>query len=131
MSRSEIQVKAVPYNFGPLRDAHGNARLAGPCGDTMEFWIRVQFPYLDTVAYTTDGCGHSILSGYAAAAIAEDLSLDQALEMQPEAVLKEIGGLPGESAHCALLAVNTLKAAIRDYLARQARAAHPQPAASP
>lgn len=126
MSRHEIQVKAVPYNFGPLRGAQGNARLTGPCGDTMEFWLTVEFPYLDTVTYTTDGCGHSILSGYGAAAIATDLSLEQALELPPEAVLEFIGGLPPENQHCALLAVNTLKAAIRDYLDRQARADTPK-----
>ena len=33
--------------------------------------------------------------------------------------LNALGGLPEESQHCALLAANTLKAAIRDYLAIQ------------
>jgi len=123
MSRHEVQVKAVPVNFGPLRGADGHARLTGPCGDTMEFWLRIEFPYLETVTYTTDGCGHSILSGYGAATLAEDLTLEQALELQPEDVLALIGGLPPESQHCALLAVNTMKAAIRNYFDRQAQAA--------
>jgi nitrogen fixation NifU-like protein len=32
-------------------------------------------------------------------------------------VLDALGGLPEESEHCALLAANTIKAAVRDYLA--------------
>jgi len=32
-------------------------------------------------------------------------------------VLNALGGLPEESIHCALLAANTLKGAIKDYLA--------------
>ncbi len=26
---------------GPLAHFNGHARITGPCGDTMEFWIRV------------------------------------------------------------------------------------------
>jgi hypothetical protein len=31
-----------PRNNGPLDRFDGNARITGPCGDTMEFWIVVQ-----------------------------------------------------------------------------------------
>ena len=34
--------RVLPANFGPLKGANGNARITGPCGDTMEFWVRVE-----------------------------------------------------------------------------------------
>ena len=30
-----------PRNYGPLESFNGHARITGPCGDTMEFWIQV------------------------------------------------------------------------------------------
>ncbi|TET87779.1 MAG: hypothetical protein E3J34_01505, partial [Dehalococcoidia bacterium] len=40
-----------------------------------------------------------------------------ARKISSQDVLNALCGLPEESQHCALLAANTLKAAIRDYLA--------------
>ena len=30
-----------PHNLGRLEVFNGHARITGPCGDTMEFWINV------------------------------------------------------------------------------------------
>ena len=32
----------LPCFFGPMDDADGHARITGPCGDTMEYWIKVE-----------------------------------------------------------------------------------------
>jgi len=108
-------VRVVPANFGPLRDASGNARITGPCGDTMEFWIRVHDGCIVQATFTTDGCGHSILSGSACAWLAEGKSLPDAMAIDQQDVLDVVGGLPDESRHCALLAADTLRAAATDY----------------
>jgi Mrp family chromosome partitioning ATPase len=42
-------------------------------------------------------------------------------------ILEALGGLPKDSEHCALLASNTLKAAIRDYLSRSMSQKHTMP----
>lgn len=110
--------KLWPANFGPLRGANGNARITGPCGDTMEFWLRVEDGRVVQATFTTDGCGHSILSGSAAARLAEEKSSDEVMSIERTDVLTAVGGLPEESQHCALLAANTLKAAIADYCAK-------------
>jgi hypothetical protein len=47
--------RVVPENFGPLREANGNARLTGPCGDTMEFWLGVAERRVARATFTTDG----------------------------------------------------------------------------
>jgi len=48
--------------------------------------------------------------------MAKGKSLAEAQRISQEKVLNALGGLPEESQHCALLAADTLKAAIRDYL---------------
>jgi nitrogen fixation NifU-like protein len=103
-----------PANFGPLLGANGNARITGPCGDTMEFWILADDGKVAQVSFTTDGCRHSILSGSAAARVAEGKTLEQAAAISQAAVLEAVGGLPEDSKHCALLASDALRAAAAD-----------------
>ncbi len=106
--------RLLPANFGPLKGANGGARITGPCGDTMEFWVRGEGGRVLQAMFTTDGCGHSLMSGSAAAALSEGKTLDEAMRIRQEDVLEAVGGLPEESRHCALLAADTLKAALSD-----------------
>jgi len=112
----DIGKRIVPANFGPLRGANGNARVSGPCGDTMEFWLRVgEDDFVEASSFTTDGCGYSQLCGSVAAAMAAGASLDVIDRFSQDDVLTMAGDVPEESRHCALLAVNTLRAAAADY----------------
>ncbi|GAI98478.1 unnamed protein product, partial [marine sediment metagenome] len=40
----------------------------------------------------------------------------EAFKITKEIILKQLGGLPDESIHCALLASDTLRAALTDYV---------------
>jgi ATP-binding protein involved in chromosome partitioning len=115
--------RILPANFGPLRGANANARITGPCGDTMEFWLRVDEGRIAQAAFTTDGCEHSTASGSAAARLAEGKTISEAASISQNNVLEAIGGLPKEFTHCALLAANALRAALARF-----REAHAQEA---
>lgn len=65
----------------------------------------------------TDGCGTSIAAGSMTADLATGKEINEALTISEDVVLDALGGLPEDSKHCALLASNTLKEAIKDYLA--------------
>ena len=108
----------LPCFFGPMDDADGHARVTGPCGDTMEYWIKVEGGVIRQTTFITDGCESSIACGAATAALSEDKTLEQAHDLTQTDVLQTLSGLPEEFEHCALLATNTLKAAIEDYHAR-------------
>jgi len=112
--------RLVPATFGPLRDANGNARITGPCGDTMEFWLRVEDGRIAQATFTTDGCEHSLTAGSMAARLVVGKTPGEAMRIEQKDVLEAVGSLPEESRHCALLAANTLKAAVDDYLRRDA-----------
>ncbi|MDD3277047.1 MAG: P-loop NTPase [Kiritimatiellales bacterium] len=105
----------LPGVFGPLRGANGNVRITGPCGDTMEFWILIQDGRIHRCTFTTDGCSSSLACGTAACTLASGAPEAVAFELQPEDVLALLPGFPEAEKHCALLATNTLKAAISDY----------------
>ncbi len=109
----------LPADFGPMHGADGHARITGPCGDTMEYWVRVREGRIVAVTYTTDGCWSSISAGPAAARLAEGRSTANAAQVQQSDVLALLGGLPKGTEHCALLAANTLKAAVADWRSKE------------
>jgi nitrogen fixation NifU-like protein len=108
-----------PRNLGDIPDADGYAKVTGPCGDTMEIWLMVKTGNIDQATFLTDGCGTSIASGSMVTGMAKGKDITEAQKITQRDVLDALGGLPEESEHCALLATNTLKAAIRDYIAMQ------------
>ena len=116
-SETVIDHAMNPRNAGIMQDADGFARVTGPCGDTMEIWLKVNNDAIVGATFMTDGCGTSIASGSMVTEIAKGRSPDEAQKISQQDVLDALDGFPQESEHCALLAANTLKAAIRDYIA--------------
>ena len=106
-----------PRNVGSMSEANGFARITGPCGDTMEIWLKVKDGRIQEATFWTDGCGTTIAAGSMVTELAKGKAVTEALKITQQDVLHALGGLPEDSIHCALLAANTLKASIQDYLA--------------
>lgn len=47
------------------------------------------------------------------------MSISEALRMSPGEIIKALDGLPEENRDCAFMAANTIKGAVKDYLAIQ------------
>ena len=116
-SETAIDHSMNPRNVGTMEDADGFARVTGSCGDTMEIWLKVKNNTIADATFMTDGCGTSIASGSMVTEIAKGKSVGEVRKISQQDFLNALGGLPEESEHCALLAANTLKEAIKDYLA--------------
>jgi nitrogen fixation NifU-like protein len=104
-----------PRNLGQIPDADGSASVVGSCGDTMEICIRVRNDKILNATFFTDGCGTTIAAGSMVTELAKSKNVSDAFKITQQDVLNVLGGLPEESQHCALLASDTLRAAIRDY----------------
>ncbi len=105
-----------PRNFGMLSVFNGHARITGPCGDTMEFWLAIRNARVEQVSFVTDGCAPSLAAGSMATSLAQGKPIAEAMKIGQQDILNALGGLPTESEHCPLLASNTLKAACKNYL---------------
>jgi len=105
-----------PRNLGQIESPDGVGRVTGPCGDTMEIYLRVDGGRITNATFWTDGCGPSIASGSMATELIKGNSIVEAQNMSQDSILNALGGLPDESQHCALLAANTFRDAVRDYL---------------
>ena len=106
-----------PRNVGSIVGAEGFGSVTGPCGDTMEIWLKVKDGKVADAAFWTDGCGTTIACGSMVTEMVKSRNVVHALAINQSEILGSLGGLPEDSLHCALLAADTLQAAIRDYLA--------------
>lgn len=106
-----------PRNLDAIPAPDGFGRVTGPCGDTMEISLKVIDGRIMNTSFWTDGCGTTIASGSMVTELAKGKSVSEALKITQQDVLDALGGLPEDSRHCALLAANALKEAIKDYLA--------------
>ena len=106
-----------PRNVGSIPDADGFGSVTGPCGDTMEIWLKGNGNMVEDATFWTDGCGTSIACGSMATEMMKGKNTIQASAINQNKILEALGGLPEDSLHCALLATNAVKAAIQDYLA--------------
>lgn len=103
---------------GVMNDPDGRARITGPCGDTMEMFLRVSNGRVARASFVTDGCAPAIACGSMACDLALGKAIAKLWEVTREAVIEALGGLPEGSQHCALLAAMTLHAAGRDWVSR-------------
>ena len=104
----------APRHAGCLQNADGRAVGIGSCGDSIEVTLRLRGSIIDGIGHCPNGCAYTVACASAMSALAVGKTLDEALQLQPEDVERELGGLPVDHRHCARLAVNTLGEAIAD-----------------
>jgi nitrogen fixation NifU-like protein len=115
-SETAIDYAMNPRNMGKIEKADGRASITGPCGDTMEIFINVRDEIITDATFRTDGCGTSIASGGMVTELAKGKPVQHAYRISQQDILKALGGLPEDDEHCALLAANTMRLAVHDYL---------------
>ncbi len=99
-----------------ISNADGFARVTGPCGDTIEICLNVSDDIIQDVSFNTDGCSYTIACAYIVTEIIKGIHITEAFKVDQDKIITEIGDLPEDHKHCALLASNTLKKALTDYV---------------
>ena len=114
-SETVIEYAYNPRNVGEISDVDGVGKITGTCGDTVQIQIRVENGRISESRFLTDGCGTSIACGSMLTEMSKDKTIEAALMINSEDLLRSLDGLPEEYVHCTVLAVDTLHAAIDDY----------------
>jgi nitrogen fixation protein NifU and related proteins len=104
----------TPFNRGCLEAPHGYAKGVGSCGDSIELTLRLRGETIAEVGHRPVGCDYTVACASAVSILAIGKTLEESLQIQPEDVERELGGLPEDHRHCARLAVNTLGDAVAD-----------------
>ena len=109
-----------PRNFRKIQNPDGYAKVTGPCGDTMEMFVKMRNEKISECGFQTDGCASSIVCGSVATELVQNLPLTQVSGViRADEILKILGGLPESDVHCAQLAAETMRRALTDCFSQK------------
>lgn len=107
-----------PHNVGNIENPDGKG-LEGSqaCGDMVAVYIKVnpETKVIEDIKFESYGCASNIATASVITDLARGKTLDEAKKITWKLASEELGGLPPIKAHCSVLAVEGLRAAIRDY----------------
>jgi len=110
-----------PHNMGTIKNADGVGKVGNPlCGDVMWLYIKVKKgkdgkTIIKDIKFQTWGCVAAIATSSKITDLAKSKTLEEALKINRNDIIKPLGGLPVPKIHCSLLATDALSEAIYDY----------------
>ena len=121
-SQKVLEHFANPQNVGELRDADAIATEGSPaCGDMITFSLKIDpnTYVIEDIKFKSYGCASNIATASIATVLAKGKHIDEIKAMKGKAIIDELDGLPAVKMHCAILAINGLKAAVKDWEIKQ------------
>jgi nitrogen fixation NifU-like protein len=115
---SDITVDHIihPRNSESLPNPDGFAVFDSGCGESMKIWLRVRDNVVVESGFWTNGCAATIACGSMSTELILGKSIIQALAITAQDIAEALVDLPPGNFHCAELAANTLRIALKDYL---------------
>ena len=107
-----------PRNVGRIEDADAKAMEGSPaCGDMVAVYLKVdsESMRISDVKFESYGCASNIATGSIITELAKGRTLEEAKRITWKEASNALGGLPAIKAHCSVLAVDGLRAAIENY----------------
>lgn len=107
-----------PRNVGRLEDADAKAMEGSPaCGDMVAVYLKVdeESKRITDIKFESYGCASNIATGSIITELAKGKTLEEAKKITWKDASEALGGLPAIKAHCSVLAVDGLRAAIQNY----------------
>jgi len=103
-----------PHNAGNLERATSVAEVTNPvCGDTMKLSVRLEAGRMVEARFKTQGCVASIAAGSVLTDMLLDRSAQDAQAITALQISEALGGLPPATNHAAQLAVDALRAVLK------------------
>ncbi len=113
-----------PRNVGVIEDPDGYAIEGSPaCGDQIVVYIKVDpnTKVITDIKFQSFGCASNIATGSMMTEMVKGKTIEEALKLTWKDVADALGGLPPVKLHCSVLAIDGLKAAIRNYLGEKTK----------
>ena len=110
-----------PRNVGELEDADAVGDVGNPrCGDMMRITMKInpETERIEDIRFKTFGCGAAIAVSSMLTELVKGKTLTEALEVDNQTVVDELGGLPPVKMHCSVLGEQGIATALKDYFSR-------------
>jgi nitrogen fixation NifU-like protein len=104
-----------PRNVGEMEDATAHGAATNPvCGDLLHLYLKVTDNKIAAASFTVQGCPPSIAAGSALTVMIAGLTTEEARQLTPADVARALETLPRNKEHCAVLAIDALRAALAE-----------------
>lgn len=117
----DIELKLDPRFMGTLENPSGFGSVTGTCGKTLEFYLDIHGQRIANALFVTDGDQITRQCGSVVAQLSKGRSLDEAILIGGDTILRLLRGLPRSKVHCAFLATAAFHAAIQDWMRKRER----------
>jgi nitrogen fixation protein NifU and related proteins len=108
-----------PQNVGYINAPDGTGQVVnGSCGDVITMFVQVERDRVVDIKYLVQGCGTLAAACSAVSVLAKGVAVEEALRVTVADIAEELGGLPPEDRHCAVLAMTLLQRTIEDFRRR-------------
>ncbi|PID28580.1 MAG: iron-sulfur cluster assembly scaffold protein [Candidatus Cloacimonadota bacterium] len=107
-----------PRNVGKLENPDAEATEGSPaCGDQVTLYLKVnpESHIIEDIKFQSYGCASNIATGSIITEMAKGKSIIEARDISWKEAASELDGLPPQKMHCSVLAVDTLRRAIKNY----------------
>lgn len=111
----------APQNVGKMENADGLGKVGNlRCGDIMYLYLKIVKnkkgeEVIKDVKFETFGCTVAIANTSLLTTIIKGKTLEEALKVTKDDLVKKFGNVPMIKVHCSMLAVDALAEAIYDY----------------
>jgi nitrogen fixation NifU-like protein len=100
-----------------MEDADAVGIVGDPdCGDALKMFIKVRDNRIEEVSYLVYGCCAAIATSSMTTVMVKGKTIDEALEISEDDIVKALGGLPENKVHCSNLGISALRKAIYEYI---------------
>ena len=111
-----------PRNVGILdatsKDV-GTGMVGAPaCGDVMKLQIEVKDNIIEEAKFKAYGCGSAIASSSMVTELLKGMTIEEAQDIKNTQIVEELS-LPPVKIHCSVLAEDSIKAALKNYMSKQ------------
>jgi nitrogen fixation NifU-like protein len=111
-----------PKNVGVIKNFDGLGKVGQPiCGDVLWLYIKIKEDkitkkkIISDAKYQTFGCVVALANSSLLTTMIKGRTIEEALEIKKENILKKLKNVPIIKLHCSVLAIDALSEAIYDY----------------
>ncbi|MEA3240066.1 MAG: iron-sulfur cluster assembly scaffold protein [Pseudomonadota bacterium] len=110
-----------PRNMGEMDNPTVVGRGGDPdgCGDYIELQLLLEDEMIVDIAARVFGCPYAIATTSIFTELVKGKLLSDALEVDAQAVVDALGGLPAVKKHCSLMGPEAMKRAASEYIFRR------------
>ena len=103
-----------PRNAGDIADPDASVQIENPaCGDVLKLTLRVTDGRISEIRFRAKGCVPAMACGSLLTELVQDKTMEEARQVRREELVQKIGGLPEASIHASHLAIDALRAALK------------------